>query len=94
MSSPGTNPRLLVRSEPEDAAPRYTGRRGQPTIDDVARMAGVSKKTVSRVLNEPLTVGLSTRERVEDVIERCAYVPDPGARSLGFSRLNRRTSPR
>ncbi len=35
------------------------------TINDVARLAGVSKRTVSRVINGSLSVGDSTRVRVE-----------------------------
>lgn len=52
----------------------------RPTINDVARLAGVSKATVSAVLNETGTVKGSTRERVMAVIEHLNYRP---ARSLG-----------
>ncbi|CAA9318904.1 MAG: hypothetical protein AVDCRST_MAG68-2829 [uncultured Gemmatimonadetes bacterium] len=45
----------------------------QPTINDVARLAGVSKATVSAVLNDMGTVKRSTRERVLSVIESLNY---------------------
>jgi len=45
----------------------------QPTINDVARLSGVSKATVSAVLNETGTVKRSTRERVLQAIESLNY---------------------
>lgn len=45
----------------------------QPTINDVARLAGVSKATVSAVLNDTGTVKGSTRDRVISVIEQLNY---------------------
>lgn len=45
----------------------------QPTINDVARLAGVSKATVSAVLNDTGTVKSSTRDRVISVIEQLNY---------------------
>lgn len=58
------------------------------TIRDVARQAGVSVATVSRVLNRSGPVSAATRARVEEVAERLEYVPHGGARSL----ITRRTS--
>ena len=58
----------------------------QPTINDVARIAGVSKKTVSRVINRSPLLNKDTRERVESVIARLAYVPNPQARALAMGR--------
>lgn len=52
------------------------------TIQEVARAAGVSKGTVSRVLNSRSGVNDATREAVLGVVERMGYVPDPGARKL------------
>jgi LacI family transcriptional regulator len=54
------------------------------TINDIARIAGVSKKTVSRVINRSPLVQGDTRERIEAVIQRYRYVPDPQARGLAF----------
>ncbi|UXI66404.1 LacI family DNA-binding transcriptional regulator [Tahibacter amnicola] len=64
------------------------GRRpGKPaTINDIARMAGVSKKTVSRVINRSQLVQQQTRERVEALIRDIGYVPDPMARALAFGK--------
>jgi len=59
---------------------------GQPTINDVARVAGVSKKTVSRVINRSPMLGKETRLRVEQVIGELGYVPNPQARALALRR--------
>ena len=56
------------------------------TIDDVARMAGVSIKTVSRVTNREPNVRESTREKVETAIARLNYRPNISARSLASLR--------
>lgn len=58
----------------------------RPTINDVARTAGVSKKTVSRVINDSPQVTESTREKVLTVIEELNFTPDPQARALASSR--------
>ncbi|HQE84820.1 MAG TPA: LacI family DNA-binding transcriptional regulator [Candidatus Hydrogenedentes bacterium] len=52
------------------------------TIHDIAREAGVSAKTVSRVVNQERGVAEDTRRRVESIIEEVAYYPHTGARSL------------
>lgn len=59
------------------------------TIDDIARLAGVSKTTVSRVLNHKSDVDPETRERVLRVIHEQNYVPSATAAGLagGRSRL-------
>ena len=59
---------------------------GQPTINDVARIAGVSKKTVSRVINRSPLLGDETRRRVEEVIGGLGYIPNPQARALALRR--------
>ncbi|MGB0388839.1 MAG: LacI family DNA-binding transcriptional regulator [Ardenticatenaceae bacterium] len=56
------------------------------TIRDVARAAGVSTATVSRVLNRPHQVREKTRERVQRVIDQLNYRPDPTARRLSMGR--------
>ncbi|WP_375000786.1 LacI family DNA-binding transcriptional regulator [Aeromicrobium sp. CTD01-1L150] len=53
-----------------------------PTLHDVAAEAGVSIKTVSRVVNGATTVDPELRTRVEEVVERLQYVPNTLARSL------------
>ena len=54
------------------------------TINDVARMAGVSKKTVSRVINDSPLVRGETREAVKAIIQQTGFAPDPQARGLAF----------
>lgn len=58
------------------------GWRGMVTIWDVARAAGVSKSTVSLVVNRSPLVKKETREHVESVIKSMNYVPNYNARSL------------
>lgn len=58
----------------------------QPTINDVARVAGVSKKTVSRVINRSPLLKQDTRKKVEKVIAELGYVPNPQARALALRR--------
>lgn len=57
-----------------------------PTINDVARAAGVSKKTVSRVINRSALLKQDTRKKVEAVIAELGYVPNPQARALALRR--------
>lgn len=59
---------------------------GQPTINDVARIAGVSKKTVSRVINRAPSLTDRMRTHVESVIGELGYVPNPQARALALRR--------
>jgi LacI family transcriptional regulator len=54
----------------------------RPTIQDVAREAGVSPSTVSRALNGSGYAAADVRRRVWDAAERIGYVPDVNARSL------------
>ncbi len=56
------------------------------TISDVAELAGVSIKTVSRVLNREPRVLPSTRERVEEAMVRLKYRPNTSARRLASNR--------
>jgi LacI family transcriptional regulator len=55
---------------------------GHATIMDVARLSGVSKKTVSRVINDSELVQEQTRAKVQAVIDQLGYAPDPQARGL------------
>lgn len=56
--------------------------RGSVTIEDVARRAGVSAMTVSRVINKEKNVRDATRERVREAIDELNYSPNVAARSL------------
>jgi DNA-binding LacI/PurR family transcriptional regulator len=57
-----------------------------PTMHDVARVAGVSLKTVSNVVNEHPQVGAAIRERVRAAIEELGYRPNISARNLRSGR--------
>jgi len=58
----------------------------QPTINDVAELAGVSKRTVSRVINQSAQVNESTRAQVQAVIKQLNFTPNRQARGLAASR--------
>jgi DNA-binding LacI/PurR family transcriptional regulator len=57
-----------------------------PSIRDVARIAGVSHQTVSRVLNNHPSIRDTTRQRVLDVMAELQYRPNRAARALASSR--------
>jgi LacI family transcriptional regulator len=57
-----------------------------PTLDDVAKAAGVSTATVSRCLNMPQKVSGKTRERVMRAVEELGYTPHFGARVMASKR--------
>lgn len=67
---------------------RLAGLRGSPacTLYDVARAAGVSTATVSRVVHGQDRVRSSTRQRVLEIIEALGYVPDGAAQSMAWQR--------
>lgn len=52
------------------------------TLEDIGRLAGVSRSTVSRVINGQASVSPDVRARVEEVIQRTGYAPNVAARSL------------
>ena len=58
----------------------------RPSIRDVARLAGVSHQTVSRVLNDHPSIRPETRERVQQVMADLQYRPNRAARALVTSR--------
>jgi LacI family transcriptional regulator len=58
------------------------------TIEHIARLANVSRSTVSRVLNEHPSVRPEVRSRVLKVIEEHGYAPQAAARSLASRRTN------
>ncbi|MDQ2999360.1 MAG: LacI family transcriptional regulator, partial [Chloroflexota bacterium] len=64
------------------------GNRVMSTINNVAKLAGVSRMTVSRVLNNSGYISQETRERVEKAIAEINYVPNALARSLRFKQTN------
>jgi len=58
----------------------------RPTLISLAKELGVSRQTVSNVLNAPHLVKPSTRERVREHIERSGYRPSAAARALRTNR--------
>lgn len=76
---------LNSRKEAKDERSADAPKR-RATINDIARLAQVSKKTVSRVINQSPLVSPETRERVTAVIEELGFTPDPQARGLAFRR--------
>ena len=63
-------------------------RRAQATIEDVARLAGVSIATVSRAVHNPEMVTQTTRQKVNQAIELTGYTTNAMARSLRMGRSN------
>ncbi len=65
--------------------PRKTS---SPTIADVAREAGVSISTVSRIINKSPQVADDTLDKVTDAIQRLGYLPHSAARNLALRHTN------
>jgi LacI family transcriptional regulator len=63
-------------------------KRTAPTLQDVARMAGVSTATVSRCFNSPDRVVEATRDKVLQIVEKIGYTPNFGGRALASNRSN------
>lgn len=59
-----------------------------PTLDDVARVAGVSTATVSRCLNERQKVSAKTHERVMKTVDELGYTPNFNARAMAARRTH------
>ncbi len=73
-----------TRPQAETPDPERRGKRA--TINDIARLANVSKKTVSRVINDSPFVRGETREKINAIIAELGFAPDPQARGLAFRR--------
>ncbi len=56
------------------------------TLEDIARLAGVSRSTVSRVVNEHPNVSADVRQRVLEVIRTTGFHPNLAARTLASNR--------
>ncbi|GAB7196334.1 hypothetical protein DZS_42090 [Dickeya ananatis] len=57
-----------------------------PTLDDVAKAAGLSSMTVSRALNTPALVRASTIEKVQEAVRATGYIPNALAGGLASRR--------
>ncbi|MCC3765131.1 LacI family DNA-binding transcriptional regulator [Glycomyces sp. TRM65418] len=81
---------MSAASSPEDAAPA-TGDtlRRPPGMTDVARLAGVSQKTVSRVVNNERYVSEAAREKVLRAAAELGFRPNTAARALITGRFRR-----
>jgi LacI family transcriptional regulator len=60
----------------------------QLTLEDVAKLAGVHRSTVSRVINDSPNVSPEARKKVQRVIQSTGYQPNAAARSLASQRSN------
>ena len=58
----------------------------KPTVEDIARAAGVSTATVSRALNNPGAVSVKLRDKVTSKVNELGYVPSGAARALASNR--------
>jgi LacI family transcriptional regulator len=87
LTATGLPRSCLLQGDTTDSE-RLTGRGSSSarTLYDVAREAGVSTATVSRVMHGQDGVRSSTRQRVLEVIEALGYVPDSSAQSMGRRR--------
>jgi len=72
---------------PESATKKRRERRlSDPTLEDIGKRAGVSRSTVSRVVNDSPDVREDVRKRVLDVIQDAGYQPHAAARALASQR--------
>ena len=62
--------------------PPRTAGQGSPTLDEVARVAGVSRATASRAINGGDRVSARAQLAVDTAVRTLGYVPNPAARSL------------
>jgi LacI family transcriptional regulator len=58
------------------------------TLDDIARLCGVSRSTVSRVINADVNVKDETRQKVQEVVDSYNFQPNLAARGLASGRTN------
>ncbi len=72
----------LIAVDTADGSEAMKSSRLHPTLADVARLAGVGKTTVSRVINGGHKVGPQTLARINEVIREIGYHPSQAARSL------------
>ena len=78
---------MATRTEEESKRLRKRGA-NRPTLEDVARCAGVSTATVSRYLGAPDSVRPAMRRRVREAIDLLGYTPHGVARALASQRSN------
>ena len=57
-------------------------------LEQIAKLSGVSRSTVSRVINNDPNVSTVTREKVMQVVKRVNYTPNAAARGLAVGRTH------
>jgi LacI family transcriptional regulator len=57
-------------------------------LEQIAKLSGVSRSTVSRVINNDPNVSVATREKVMQVVKRVNYTPNAAARGLAAGRTH------
>lgn len=72
----------VIAEHPEPQPENIRRRERRTTMRDVAKHADVSVGTVSRVINQKLSVRANIRERVEEAMTKLGYVPDAVAQSM------------
>ncbi|MDM7829751.1 LacI family DNA-binding transcriptional regulator [Cellulomonas edaphi] len=80
LEAPRPHGDVAARPVGSGETPERTG--GAPTLEDVARVAGVSRATVSRVVNGKRRVAQDIQDVVRQAIATVGYVPNLAARSL------------
>lgn len=73
-----------MRKKNEPKRPQSSAK--HPTLDDVAKMVGVSASTVSRAMSSPARVSERTRERIEAAVAKIGFVPNLMAGGLAANR--------
>ena len=81
-------PERKILLNPDGTVDRVTVPERRPSIEDVGRRAGVSRQTVSRVLNGHPMVSADARRRVEAAIEELRYRPSWAARAMVTGRAS------
>lgn len=79
---PGSLPGMATGGEARRGGPRGPAAAGAPSLADVARLAGVSSQTVSRVSSGATNVRPETRERVLQAMNQLGYSPNRAAQAL------------
>jgi len=80
------SPPELARPAASPASRRTRKNTGRVTLNDLARLIGVTKVTVSRALSNPELVSADTLERVREAVRQTGYTPDLIAGSLASNR--------
>lgn len=75
-----------VSTKPDGRMSRASARPGTVTLEDVARVAGVSTASVSRMMREPASVSAKMRAKIDEAITTLGWVPHAAARALATNK--------